>query len=238
MTLEEITQTLQTVASNQAQTSADIGALREQTEKLAGASQVLEDAAALHQQVLRDHATRQAMLEKSSLRIAEAHQTLVQMLAHHEERLDGQDVARREADDRLDALINAQVRYEARQERLDAAFRQIAESHQTLVQMLAIHEDRLDAGDKSQSHTDGRLDALLDSQIDFNARLMEIAEIQAARKREADERGARLDARLAQLAEAQARTDERIRALLERNGSKKPKASAKKSAAKKRGGAK
>jgi len=232
MTIEEITATLQTVASNRARTSADIGALREQTEKLAGASQVLEEAASLHQQVLRDHEARQARFE-------EVHAQLVEMLRHHEERLDGHDETRREADERLDALINAQVRHEARQERMEEALRQIAGSHQTLVQMLAIHEDRLDAGDESQNHTDGRLDALLNSQIDFNARLSEIAEIQAAHKREAGERGANLDAKLERLAEAQARTGEQIRALLDRNGSPKPKAGAKKApkATKKKGGA-
>ena len=40
MTIEEIEQTLQTVAENQARFSSDIGALREQTEKLTRAGAV------------------------------------------------------------------------------------------------------------------------------------------------------------------------------------------------------
>lgn len=102
MTFEEITQTLQTVAENQAQTSADIRALREQTEKLAGAGNILEEAAALHQQVLRNHEERMAKLE-------ETRAMLVEMIGRHEDRLDGHDSDHERTDGRLDALIDDQI---------------------------------------------------------------------------------------------------------------------------------
>ncbi len=219
MTIEEVTQNLQTVASNQAQFSFDLDALRERTEKLSGASQLLEEASALHQEVLRNHEARQAKLEESFRHVAESNQQLVQMLARHEEWLDEHDTARRDADDRFDALINAQVRYEARQERLEEAFRRIAEAHQTLVQLISIHEERLDAGDEARAHTDVRLDGLIDAQIGFDERLARLADAQAQYRRQAEERGARLDEKLAQLQAAQARTDEQIKLLLDRNGS-------------------
>src|SRR5262249_20549274 len=105
MTIEEISQTLQTVAENQAQLVSDIGALREQTDKLASASQVLGEAAGLHQQVLRSHEERQAKLDESFRQVAESHAQLVEMLRHHEERLDAYDESRRDVDESLKALI-------------------------------------------------------------------------------------------------------------------------------------
>src|SRR5262249_60357606 len=64
MTIEEIERTLQTVAENQAQLTADV-------QKLTGANRILEEASALHQQVLRNHEARQARLEESFQRLVE-----------------------------------------------------------------------------------------------------------------------------------------------------------------------
>jgi len=117
-------------------------------------------------------------------------------------------------------LAAAQVGHETRLARVEEGFRRIAEAHQALVQLLGIHDERLDAGDEAQAHTDARLDALITAQIDFNERLAQLAAAQAEQRREAEERGARLDEKLAQLAEAQARTAEQVRLLCERNGAK------------------
>ncbi|MGH9841987.1 MAG: hypothetical protein ACREEM_24790 [Blastocatellia bacterium] len=61
--------------------------------------------------------------------------------------------------------------HEARQAKLEEAFRQVAESHQAIVQLAGIHEDRLDSQDEGQVHTDARLDALIDSQIQLTQRV-------------------------------------------------------------------
>ncbi len=117
-------------------------------------------------------------------------------------------------------IAAAQIGHETRLARVEEGFRRLAEAHQALVQLLGIHDERLDAGDAAQEHTDARLDGLIDAQIDFSARLAQLAAIQAEQKREADQRGVRLDEKLAQLQEAQARAAEQIRLLMESNGSK------------------
>jgi DNA repair exonuclease SbcCD ATPase subunit len=174
MTIEEIERTLQTITEQNASATARQQRLEE----------TVQDVMALHQQVLRNH--------------------------------------------------------EARQGGLEEAFRRVAEAHQTLVQLVGIHEERLADSDSAQAHTDARLDGLIDTQIDFSERLTQLAAKQAEHKREADERGARLDEKLAQLQEAQARAAEQVRALIERNGSEKPKAGSQKpkKSTKKRGAAK
>lgn len=118
-------------------------------------------------------------------------------------------------------LAAAQVGHETRLARVEEGFRRLAEAHQALVQLLGIHDERLDAGDEARTHTDARLDGLIDAQIDFSERLAQLAAIQAEQKREAEARGARLDEKLAQLQEAQARAAEQIKLLIERNGSDK-----------------
>jgi hypothetical protein len=117
-------------------------------------------------------------------------------------------------------IAAAQIGHETRLARVEEGFRRLAEAHQALVQLLGIHDERLDAGDEARTHTDARLDGLIDAQIDFSERLAQLAELQVQHKREADERGARLDEKLAQLQEAQARAAEQIRLLMEGNGSK------------------
>jgi chromosome segregation ATPase len=143
-------------------------------------------------------------IERTLQHVAAAMGQLTQAAVHADERQDAADSARREADGRIAALINAQVRFEARQEKLEEAFRQVAASHVQLVELLQRHEDRLDGHDDANERTDARLDALIDAQI--SARM------------QAEARGRLLDEKLAQLAEAQARTDEQIRLLIERSG--------------------
>ena len=192
MTIEEVQQTLQTVAGNQAQlTEAQIG-----------------------------YEARQTRLEETVKQIAEAHKTLIELVRIQEERIDGQDEARRDFDEGLNALVNAQVRYEARQEKLEEAFRQVATSHAQLVEMLQLHEERLDGHDEADVQTESRLDGLIDAQIDFSERLSQLAAIQAEHRKQSEDRGARLDEKLVRLQEAQARTAAQIRMLINRNGSK------------------
>lgn len=87
---------------------------------------------------------------------------------------------------------------------LEEAFRQVAVSHARLVEMLQLHENRLDGHDEAQEGTDGRLDALIDDQI--------------SAREQAEERGRILDEKLARLAEAQVRADEQIRRLIVQDG--------------------
>ncbi|MBO0863061.1 MAG: hypothetical protein J2P21_32115 [Chloracidobacterium sp.] len=143
-------------------------------------------------------------IERTLQNVALSIQQLTQVAVRTDARLDQADAHRREADERIAALINAQVRYEARQEKLEEAFRLVAQSHAQLVEMIRIHESRLDDHDQAQARTDGRLDALIDDQISARA--------------QAEERGRILDEKLARLTEAQARADEQIRMLAARNG--------------------
>ena len=142
-------------------------------------------------------------IERTLQQVALSIQQLSQVAVRTDARLDAADTARSEVDERIEALINTQVRYEARQEKLEEAFRQVGESHVQLVEMLRIHENRLDGHDQAQERTDSRMDALIDDQI--------------SAREQAEQRGRILDEKLARLAEAQARADEQIRRLMERN---------------------
>jgi hypothetical protein len=143
-------------------------------------------------------------IERTLQRVAVAIEQITQVAVRVDERQDAADLARRKTDSYIEALVNAQVRYDARQEKLEEAFRQVAESHVRLVEMLQLHEKRLDGQDAAQERTDGRLDVLIDDQI--------------SAREQAAERGRLLDEKLGRLAEAQARADEQIRLLLERSG--------------------
>jgi len=146
-------------------------------------------------------------IERTLQNVALSIQQLTQVAVRTDARLDASDSARHEVDERIEALINAQVRYEARQEKLEEAFRLVASSHAQLVEMIRLHENRLDGHDHAQARTDGRLDVLIDDQISARS--------------QAEERGRLLDEKLARLAEAQARTDEQIRMLAAGNGGAK-----------------
>jgi chromosome segregation ATPase len=143
-------------------------------------------------------------IERTLQQVAVAIEQITQVAVRVDERQDAADSARRKTDSYIEALVNAQVRYEARQEKIEEAFRQVAESHVRLVEMLQLHEKRLDGQDAAQERTDGRLDALIDDQISARA--------------QAAERGRLLDEKLTRLAEAQARADAQIRLLMERSG--------------------
>jgi hypothetical protein len=164
-----------------------------------------------------------AEVEQTLQQVALSIQQLTQLAARSDERHD-------EADERIEALINAQVRYEARQEALEESFRQVAESNQGIVRMLALHEERPDGQDKEDVHTESRLDALIDSQIQLTARVDTLTSDVVALSSRIDRIGGHLDRvavlqgenakQISVLIAAQARTDELIRLLIERNGSK------------------
>lgn len=181
-------------------------------------------------------------LQRASVAIEQ----LTQMAVRADKRQDAADAKQQagevwhhDADERIEALINAQVRYEARQEKLEEAFRQVATAHTQVVEMLQRHEERLDSHDEANIHTEARLDALIDAQIQLIERVDTLTRDIAA----INGRAAATDERLATLIEAQARTDEQmkrtdeqmrrtdeiVRSLVERNSSTaKPKAKAKK----------
>jgi len=205
MTVEEIEQTLQTVAGNQAQLTE---------------AQIRYEA-------------RQERLDETVKQIAESHQTIIQLVRVQEERIDGHDAALRATDEKLNALIDAQIGLESRQARLE-------ESHQLLVQLARIQEERIDGQDEARLHTNTRLDALIDSQIQLTQRVNTLTDDIATlnvRFERTDERLDRISERLESVAElqadnaeqiksliaAQARTDEQFRLLLDRNGAPKPK---------------
>ena len=129
-----------------------------------------------------------------------------------------------EADQRLDALIDAQVKYEARQERLEEAFLQVAESHHLSAQLAGFHGQRLDGHEQANIQTESRLDALIDMQIQLSHRVDALTSDIAALNGRVDRIGAHLDQAVEQikaLAAAQTRTDEQIKILIGREGSKK-----------------
>lgn len=92
-------------------------------------------------------------------------------------------------------LAESQTGQDARLVRLEAAFQQVAQSLQLLIEMTATHEERHDAHDEARIHADARLDALIDSQIKLGERF--------------DAMTARTDARLDALIDAQVRYEAR-----------------------------
>ena len=127
MTIEEIERVLQTVAANQTQLTE---------------AQIANEA-------------RLVKLDEIVKQIAEAHKSIVELIRLHEERLDGHDGALRTTDDKLSALINAQVGLEDRQAKIE-------ESHQLLVQLIRIHDERIDGHDEALQNADGKLDAMIE----------------------------------------------------------------------------
>ncbi|MGH9838039.1 MAG: hypothetical protein ACREEM_04570 [Blastocatellia bacterium] len=129
--------------------------------------------------------------------------------------------------------------HESRQAKLEEAFRQVAESHQALVQLAGIHEERLDSHEEGQAHTDARLDALIDSQIQLTQRVDTLTGDIAAltgdiaalnghfeqtderlnrmseRDEEHDQHLGQIDERLSQVAALQSGNAEQIKALIE-----------------------
>lgn len=152
-------------------------------------------------------------IERAFQQAALSIQQLTQVAVRTDARLDASDSARREADERVEALIIAQVGYEARQERLEEAFRQVAVSHVQVVEMLRHHEERLDGHDEANVQTESRLDALIDTQIHLTERVDTLTRDIAALGHRFEEMAAVTNEQIKALIEAQARTDEQIEAL-------------------------
>jgi hypothetical protein len=197
MTFEEITQTLQTVAENQARAEALAGRLDETVKQIAEGHKTLIELVGVRDGRLDGHDTQHHETDK---RI----EALINAQVRADEHIEALINAQVRADEHIEALINAQVRYEAKQDKLEEAFQLVAVSHAQLVEMIQLHENRLDGHDEAQARADGRIDALIDDQI--------------AVRRQAEERGRILDEKLARLQEAQSRADEQIRLLTGHNG--------------------
>jgi hypothetical protein len=151
---------------------------------------------------------RQAQLDEFVKEVAVSHQALIERLRVQEERNDDHDRWR----DAIDEKLAAQVKYEVRQERIEEAFSQVAESQHVIVQLASAHGERLDG-------TESRLSALIDAQVQLSHCMETLARNIAALN---DRIGAHLNQageQIKALATAQTLTDEQIKILLE--GSKK-----------------
>jgi len=160
---------------------------------------------------------RQARLDEIIKQVDTSHQALIERLRVQEERVDGHDKWLDAADEKLAAHINAQVKYEVRQERMEEALSQVAESHHIIVQLASAQGERLDGHDKADVQTESRLAALIDAQIQLSHNI-------AALNGCIDRIGVHLDQvaeQINSLVTAQTRTDEQIKILLDRDGAKK-----------------
>lgn len=204
MTIEEVERILQIVAGNQARfTEAQIDNDARQAR--------LDDAVKRLTEAQINNEKRQARLDETLEQITEAHKLLIELVRIQEESLDGFDVAHRATDEKLSALVDAHVGFEARQAKIE-------ESFQLLVQLAMIQEKRIDGHDEAFRQANGKFDALIDAQI----RLTERVDTLNGR---VDTIGEHLDQAVMQikaLASAQTRTDKQIKTLLARNGATKP----------------
>jgi hypothetical protein len=211
MTSEEIEQTLQLVVRNQTRLSE---------------AQIRFEA-------------RQTQLDEVIKQVASSYQSLIESLSVKEERSDGHGRWRGAPDERLTAPVNAQVKYEVRQERLEEAFSQVAESQLIIVQLASVHGERLDAHDKANLQTENRLAALIDAQIQLSHCVEALTSNISTLNGCIDMIGAHLDQAAEQikaLATAQTRTDEQIKLLLGRDVPAKPGRKSTKTAKKERPG--
>jgi hypothetical protein len=232
MTFEEINQTLQTVAQSQARFDKTVKQIAEAHKTLIELVRIQDGRIDGHDGQHRESDERIEALINSQIRADEHIEALINSQARADERIEALINSQARADERIEALINsqvraneriealinsqvranehiealinAQVRYEAKQDELEEAFRLVAVSHAQLVEMIQLHENRLDGHDEAQARADGRIDALINDQI--------------AVRRQAEERGRILDEKLARLQEAQSRADEQIRLLTGHNG--------------------
>ncbi|HEY8462279.1 MAG TPA: hypothetical protein VIM99_17965, partial [Blastocatellia bacterium] len=159
---------------------------------------------------------RLAELDEIVKQIAVAHKSIIELISLHEKRLDGHDLATQSTNGKLDALINAQVRLEDRQAKLDEIVKQVVESHGSIIDLIRSHDKRLDEHDIAARATDDKLNALIDIQIrlgDRQAQLDEIVSRLDGRQSALDEIVSRLDGRQAQLDEIVNRLDGRQTAL-------------------------
>lgn len=243
MTIEEIERILRNVAENQAKHdemhsrhSADIAEIDRGIAALLNSQNRYEERMTRLDEVLHDLADRQL---KNEDRFAE----LANSQVKNEERFAELAATQQQ-------LAAAQIGYESRQQRLEEGFRQVAESHRMLVELAQIQEERIDGHDEAQVHTDARLDALIDSQIQLTQRVDTLTAGIAAVNGLVDRTDTRLDRiterldlvgmRLDQVAGLQAENAEQIKALITAQTQvvRKPKAGASKKPAKKRRSAK
>lgn len=136
MTIEEIEQSLKTMAAGQAKLEA-----------------TFQDVAQLHQQVLRNHEARQADLEESFRKVAIAIEQLKELAISTDGRLDATEESQVHTDARLDALIDAQIQSTQR-------FDQMAMRVETLTSNIAAVNGRVDRIDERLDQVGEHLDRL------------------------------------------------------------------------------
>ena len=175
--IEEINRTLQKLAEYQAGLSGEVGALKEQTQKLVEAQFASEP--------------RQAHLDEVLQKIAESHQMLVELARNQEERIDVHDEMHKVMDERLNALIDAQVASDARTRRLE-------ESIVRLVEFAGKQEERIDGHDLAHKETDEKLNELINAQVAYESRVqrledsfVRLVELAGIKEERSDTRGLR-----------------------------------------------
>ncbi|HKQ79753.1 MAG TPA: hypothetical protein VJ810_39025 [Blastocatellia bacterium] len=150
---------------------------------------------------------RQAQLDEVIKQVAASHQALIEHFRVQDERVDSHDKWRNVSEEKLTAPINSQVKFEVRQERLEEAFSQVAESQLMVVQLAGVHGERLDGHDKAMDQAESRFTSLIEAQI-------QLTHCVHALTTNISTLGAHLDQAVQQikaLATAQTRTDEQIR---------------------------
>jgi hypothetical protein len=158
---------------------------------------------------------RQAQIDEALKQVAASQQSLIEHLKVREE---GRDVWRGASNEKLAGPVNAQVKYDVRQERLEEAFGQVAESQFMIVQLASVHGDRLDGLDKANIQTDNRFAAMIDAQMQLSHCVHALASNIAILNGCIDRIGSHLDQAVEQikaLATAQTRTDEQIKQMVE-----------------------
>lgn len=164
---------------------------------------------------------RQAELDEVIKQLATSHQELLERFKAREERIDGADRSNGASGEKL----ATQVKYEVRQEQLEEAFSQVAESQLMIVQLAGVHGERLDGHDQANVQTESRLAALIDAQVQLSQCVETLASTIAAFSGSIDRIGVHLDQAVEQIkafGTAQTRTDEQIKILLDGAGSTKP----------------
>jgi hypothetical protein len=177
-----------------------------------------------------------AMLLKSQNRYDERLATISDIMHDLADKQLKNEESRLETNRRFAELAAAQVRYEARQEQLEASYQLFEEF---VREFRNETNQRLDGQDKANVHIESWFDTLIDAQIQLTHRVDTLTGDIAALNGRVDRIGQHLDQvaalqtanaeQIKALIATQARTDEQIRSLIERNGSTAtPKAKVKK----------
>jgi chromosome segregation ATPase len=147
--IEEITRTLQKIVENQAGFSGDLGAIKDQTQKLFEAQVTSE--------------SRQARLDEALQKVAEFHQMLAKLVKNQEERIDEHNEINKGIDARLNVLIEAQVANDSRAQRIE-------ESIGRLIELTKNQEARIDSYNETHEEVKKKLNALIDAQVAYESR--------------------------------------------------------------------